>query len=82
LKEKYRWALSVSVGAIEIGKFLSFIGFILTFTGFFIFINWGLRKSIGERLRPFIMAGAFMVVGILLMIVGYYFPLVIQPFIH
>jgi len=74
--------LSASVGAILIGKFLYMIGLILTCSGFYILVNWDIRKSIGGRLKSFQIAGALMVSGILLMIVGYYFDLIIRPFIR
>ena len=50
--------------------------------GFYVLVNWDIRRSIGGRSKPFLIAGALMASGILLMIVGYYFPLIIRPFIR
>lgn len=74
--------MDASVGAMLIGKFLYLIGFILTCGGFYILVSWDIRKSIGGRSKPFLIAGALMASGIILMIVGYYFPLIIRPFIR
>ena len=69
--------MDASVGAVVIGKFLYMMGFILACAGFYVLVNWDIRRSIGGRSKPFLIAGALMVSGILLMIVGYYFPLII-----
>jgi hypothetical protein len=73
--------LSSSAGGSVIGNFLSAIGFVLIALGFFILVSKSVQKMIGGRSKPFIVAIACMALGILLMIVGYYFLLIIRPFI-
>ena len=74
--------MAPSAGGSVIGNFLSVIGFILISLGFFIFVSKNVQKIIGGRSKPFIVAVACMALGVLLMIVGYYFPLIIRPFIR
>lgn len=74
--------MATNIGNTIIGRFLYSIGLILTFFGIFIFVNWDIRRSIGGRLKPFLVASTFTALGLLLMIIGYYFPLMIRPFIH
>lgn len=64
------------------GNFLSTIGFILMSLGFFILASKNVQEIIGGRSKPFIVAVACMALGVLLMIVGYYFLLIIRPFIR
>jgi len=72
-----------SAGGSIIGNILSLIGFLLLSIGIvltFLRIR-GWSMTINWR-RRIVLGGAFVVSGVLLMIVGYYWPLLIRPFIR